>query len=327
MIPELFKIGPLTINSFGVMAMLAFFVPMLLLKKELARKGLDPDNAMGITFAAMIGGLIGARIYFIAERWDIFIKDPANSFGVFAVLLFLIPTFILRKVLVRKGKAPDEATGITVTTMVGVLFGAIIFYIAFIDQRSWGEFIKSPANLIFTGAGLVWYGGLAGGFLAVTWYMHYKKIAIPLICDLAAPVLALGQTFGRMGCLLSGDGDYGPPTDIPWAMAFPKGVIPTTEKVHPTPIYDMIFLLTIFGILWKLRKKEFPTGFKFSIYLVLLGTERTITEFYRNTPKILFGLTVAQLISIGLIITGGTLLVFLKSKETGKLKLSKTEKK
>lgn len=187
MIPELFKIGPLTVNSFGVMAMLAFLIPTVLLRKELARKGLDQDIANGIVIAAMIGGFLGARIYFIAERLD--------------------------------------------------------------------QFFAHPASMIFTGAGLVWYGGLAGGFLAVSWYVHHKKLAIPLICDLTAPFLALGQTFGRMGCLLSGDGDYGPPTEVPWAMSFPKGVIPTTEKVHPTPIYDMILLLTIFAILWKIRKK------------------------------------------------------------------------
>jgi len=246
MIPELFKLGPLTINSFGVMAMLGFLIPTLLLRKELARKDIDPDIANGIAVWAMIGGFLGARIYFIAERSE--------------------------------------------------------------------QFFADPAGMIFTGAGLVWYGGLAGGFIALIGYIHYKKIAIPLICDVMAPLLALGQTCGRMGCLLSGDGDYGPPADIPWAMAFPKGVVPTNEKVHPTPIYDMIFLLTIFGILWKIRKKELPAGFKFSLYLVMLGTERIITEFYRTTSKVFSGLTLAQLISIGLIIIGGSLILSLKSK-------------
>lgn len=246
MIPELFKIGPLTINSFGVMAMLGFLIPTFLLRKELARKGFDPDIANGIAISAMVGGFAGARLYFIAERLD--------------------------------------------------------------------QFFADPASMIFTGAGLVWYGGLAGGFIAVIWYVHQKKIAIPLICDLVAPLLALGQTFGRMGCLLSGDGDYGPPTDVPWAMSFPKGVIATVEKVHPTPIYDMIFLLIIFGILWKIRKNDLPIGFKFGLYLVMLGTERIITEFYRNTAKVLLGLTMAQLISIGLILIGGFLIFSLKSK-------------
>jgi len=245
MIPELFKIGPITINSFGVMAMLAFLVPTLLLRKEVVRKGLHPDVANSLAIAAMIGGFLGARIYYIIERWDQFLADP------------------------------------------------------------W--------DYIFTGAGLVWYGGLAGGFIAATWYVHRKKISVPMICDLMAPLLALGQTFGRMGCLLSGDGDYGPPTDVPWAMSFPKGIVPTTEQVHPTPIYDMLILISIFAFLWNIRKKPLPDGFKFGLYMVLISGGRIVTEFYRATPKILLGLTLAQLISIGLIIIGGALMIYLKA--------------
>ncbi len=246
MIPELFKIGPITINSFGVMAMLGFLTGTILLRKEILRKNLDPDLANGMIISTMIGGFLGARIYFIAERWSRFLEDPTEY--------------------------------------------------------------------IFTGAGLVWYGGMIGGLIAGAWYVHRKNISIPFTCDLMAPMLALGQTFGRMGCLLSGDGDYGPPTDVPWAMSFPKGVIPTTEMVHPTPIYDMIILLAIFGILWKIREKRLPTGFKFNLYLVLVGSGRFFTEFYRNTPKILLGMTMAQLISIGLIIIGGALMIYLNAK-------------
>ncbi|RMF69424.1 MAG: prolipoprotein diacylglyceryl transferase [Calditrichaeota bacterium] len=246
MIPQLFKIGPLTINSFGVMAMLAFLVPTLLLRKEVARKGLNPDLANGIAIAAMIGGFLGARIYYIIERWHLFLQHPADY--------------------------------------------------------------------IFTGAGLVWYGGLFGGFIAATWYIHKNNVSIPLICDLMAPLLALGQAFGRMGCLLSGDGDYGPPADVPWAMSFPRGIIPTSQRVHPTPIYDMLILLGIFTFLWKIRKREMPTGFKFSLYLILLGAGRIFTEFYRNTPKVLWGLTMAQWISIALILIGGAIILNVRGR-------------
>lgn len=249
MIPELVKIGPVTINSFGLMAMLGFLVPTLLLRKELARLRLDPDYANGIAVAAMIGGFLGARLYFIAERLDQFWADP------------------------------------------------------------WG--------MIFTGAGLVWYGGLIGGFLGVAWYIRRKNIALPLMCDLMAPLLALGQTFGRMGCLLSGDGDYGPPTDVPWAMSFPNGVVPTTQEVHPTPIYDMIILLGIFIFLWRMRTKPQPQGFKFSLYLILMGAGRFFTEFYRTTPEVLLGLTLAQWISVGLIIGGGAWIFYLKARKQG----------
>ncbi|MCG8604925.1 prolipoprotein diacylglyceryl transferase [bacterium] len=236
MIPELFSIGPITINSFGLMAMLGFLMGTILLRKEVVRYGHHPDLANSIIIAAMIGGFLGARIYFILERWN--------------------------------------------------------------------QFLADPSEFLFTGAGLVWYGGLIGGFLAVFAYVHRKKIAIIFIADLMAPLLALGQTFGRMGCLLSGDGDYGPPTDLPWAMSFPKGIVPTAELVHPTPIYDMLILLSIFALLWKIRTKPYPRGFKFGLYLVLLGFGRIFTEFFRTTAVVFAGLTAAQLISVVLIISG-----------------------
>ncbi|NIR52452.1 prolipoprotein diacylglyceryl transferase [candidate division KSB1 bacterium] len=315
MIPELIEIGPFTIGSFGVMAMLAFLIPTLLLRKEFARKGLDPELASGVAISAMVGGFLGARIYFIAERWDIFFADPAIRFGVYMMLIAFIPAYFLKKHLEKKNKDAVFSGGITLAVVIGVLLVAIIYYIKFNDARTWGQFVDSRSNLIFTGAGLVWYGGLAGGFLMVSWYVHHNGIKIPVMCDLMAPMLALGQTFGRMGCLLSGDGDYGPPTDVPWAMAFPEGIVPTQKEVHPTPIYDMIFLITIFVVLWNIRKNKLPTGFKFSLYLIMMGGERIITEFFRTTPEVFLGLTTAQLISIGLIIIGGTRIFVLKSKQ------------
>ena len=250
MIPELFKIGPLTINSFGVMAMLGFLIPTLLLRKEFARFKYDPDLANGVIIATMIGGFVGARIYFIAERWD--------------------------------------------------------------------GFLANPGDYLFTGAGLVWYGGLIGAILSVFLYLRVKKISFPFVFDLMAPLNALGQTFGRIGCLLSGDGDYGPPTDLPWAMSFPKGIIPTNELVHPTPIYDMIWLFGSFIFLWSIRKKELPTGFKMALYLILVGTGRILTELFRTTPKVLLGLTAAQIISIAFITIGGIILFNIASKRKAK---------
>lgn len=240
MIPELLKIGPITINSFGVMAMLAFLIPTMLMRKEFMRKEMDPELASGIAIAAMVGGFLGARIYFILERWD--------------------------------------------------------------------RFLANPTDYIFTGAGLVWYGGFIGGFISVIWYVKRKNISPVLISDLYAPMLALGQFFGRAGCFLAADGDYGPPTDVPWAMSFPHGIVPTNEMVHPTPIYDMFFLSISFLILWKNRKKELAPGFQFGLYLILVGVGRIITEFYRTTPIVALGLTMAQWISIGLI-TIGTIII------------------
>ncbi len=243
MIPILFKLGPITINSFGVMAMFAFLIPTVLLRKEVARIGLDPDLANGIAIAAMIGGFLGARLYYIFERWDRFLADPTSY--------------------------------------------------------------------LFTGAGLVWYGGLFGGTIAVLWYLKRQKVSVPLVVDLTAPLLALGQVFGRCGCLLSGDGDYGHATEVPWAMSFPEGIVPTNELVHPTPIYDMAILFAIFLLLWSLRTRQMPAGSKLSLYFILIGIGRIVTEIWRTTPDVLWGLTAAQLISMALIVTGSGLIVYL----------------
>jgi len=236
MIPELFSIGPITINSFGVMAMLGFLVPTLLMRKEFERIQFDPEMANGIAISAMIGGFLGGRTYYIIENWSRFIADPID--------------------------------------------------------------------MIFTGAGLVWYGGFIGGVIGVSYYIKKQNKSILQVADLVAPFLALGQAFGRIGCLLSGDGDYGPPTDLPWAMSFPNGVVPTNAMVHPTPIYDSLILTTIFLILWRIRLSPAGKGVQLGRYLILAGVGRIFTEFFRRTPRYLFDVSGAQWISIVLIITG-----------------------
>ncbi len=144
-------------------------------------------------------------------------------------------------------------------------------------------------------------------------YCLWKRISFPVVCDLFAPMLALGQAFGRMGCLLSGDGDYGPPSDVAWAMAFPRGLVPTTERVHPTPIYDMILLLAIFIFLWRVRGRGYRTGKLFGVYLILSGIARFITEFYRRNPEAALGLSMAQLLSVALVLLGSALTVALRA--------------
>jgi len=118
--------------------------------------------------------------------------------------------------------------------------------------------------------------------------------------------------------LLSGDGDYGPASDLPWAMAFPSGTVPTLERVHPTMVYESIAFILVFLILWSLRKKKFAPGWLFLAYLIFAGIVRFLMEFWRNTPEVFSFLTMAQLFSIGMVILGGVWLIFL-------LKTSKRE--
>jgi len=137
--------------------------------------------------------------------------------------------------------------------------------------------------------------------------------------DAVAPGLAIAYTIARIGCFLVGD-DYGVPSDLPWAMAFPKGLPPTTERVHPTQIYEIILMGAVFIYLWKVRKKTVPTGWLFSIFLILAGLERFLIEIVRaTTPSPIPHLSLAQLMSIGMIIIGVIKLIQIRElKSTGK---------
>ena len=243
MYPELFKIGPVTIYSFGLMAAIGFLTAGFLLERELARVGRDKELAGSIIIAALIGGIIGSKIYYLMENPELLSHDFLGS--------------------------------------------------------------------VFSGAGLVWYGGLIGGLLAVTWWIRRKKLPFLLVADLMGPLLLMGQGFGRVGCFLAGDGDYGPPTDVPWAMAFPNGVVPTLVPVHPTPVYDFILLFTLFFILWSLRKKNFKRGTIFGLFGIFMGCERFFTEFWRTNPKVLFDtFSLAQVLSVLLLFTGIGLIIY-----------------
>ena len=169
--PEI-HLGPLTLQTFGVMFALAFVACGALIWKRLGELGKPVDWAYEMVFSALVGGLVGARVYYLIQNWDSVSDD---------------------------------------------LFGNI-----------------------FSGSGLVWYGGALGGAAAVCAWAKYRGFLSLALFDLAAPALALGYAIGRVGCQLSGDGDYGKASDLPWAMAYPDGTVPTTERVQPTPVYETL---------------------------------------------------------------------------------------
>jgi len=126
--------------------------------------------------------------------------------------------------------------------------------------------------------------------------------------DLAAPAAAIGYGIGRIGCFLSGDGCYGIPTNLPWGMAFPHGIEPVFVPVHPTPLYELGAGLVIGGWLWWRGGKPHGVGAIVGQYLLLSGTARFLVEFLRRNPKILWGLSNAQLASAGSVIAGAALI-------------------
>ncbi len=220
-----------------------------------------------------------------------------HSYGVMLATAFITCSLMMQRELNRRGFQGDIATTIIVAGAIGGIIGAKIYFI-FLDG-------KIEMSEIFSPSGLVWYGGLIGGSAAAAWVIRRSPNPFLPTVDIMGPLVLLGYGIGRIGCLLAGDGDYGPPSDVPWAMTFPNGTVPTNELVHPTPIYETLMSVTFFGILWSQRRRFASIqGLLFGASLVALAVERFIAEFWRLTPKAfpatpsLSWLTSPQLVSL-----------------------------
>ena len=256
MVPVIVRLGPLTIYSYGLMMALGFIAADLLLSRECRRRGYKPEIASAIVIWGAIGGVVGARLYDVADNWS--------------------------------------------------------------------GYAANPGAIVFSGAGFVWYGGLIGGIIAASLVARHYRIPFLAIADMCAAPLALGQAFGRMGCQLSGDGDWGLPSKLPWAMEYPKAIVGWNAetvlrldahgrlvsgfypgvRVHPTPIYEAILYALIFVALWFWRNRTAFRGQLLYMYLIFAGAERFAVEFLRINPRVFAGLSEAQLISIAMIVVG-----------------------
>ncbi len=239
------------------------------------------------------------------------------SFGALMALAALTAAWVVHPELKRNGYDPELASTMVFAAAVGGLIGARGLFII----EEWGSFVRSPWDYIFTGAGFTWYGGLLGGMLAVSWVVRKHKIPWLKAADIAAPALAVAYGVGRLGCHVAGDGDWGVVTDVPWGVAYTRAIIgwvnpntgvpyPPGVRVHPTPIYEFIESMIIFGILWALRKKGYTPGALFWLYLVLAGLARVSVEFWRINPVIAFGVTEAQWFGLAVIAVGLSQLTF-----------------
>jgi len=247
-----------------------------------------------------------------------------SSFGVMVAIAFLVAHWISSLEFERKGLDEKLLGNIFVAAMVGGIGGAKVLYL--LENVPLSEIVRNPIQHILSRGGLTFYGGFFLALFLVGIISHRSKASFWTIMDALAPATALGHAIGRIGCLLVGD-DYGVPSDLPWAMAFPKGLPPTTQRVHPTQIYETILLGVLFVFLWKIRKKNMPSGWLFSIFLVLAGLERFLIEFIRaTTPSPVPGLSLAQLMALGVMIVGIIKLIQIRTlktdteKETGRSK-------
>ena len=229
-----------------------------------------------------------------------------GSYGVMVATGLICAFFILRADFARRKVSADSEAIIGITGLAG-LVGSRVYHVL----ESPAEFFADPWPQIFTTMGFAFFGAIIGGFIALLYLAKRFRIAPLLMLDAASPAGALGYGIGRIGCLISGDGDYGIPTTLPWGMSFPNGIVPTTDRVHPTPIYEFLAALVIFWILWKLGaraiKMRAPHGTVFAAYLVLTGIARYLVEIIRINPRSFYGLTNAQAASVVSMI-GGILL-------------------
>jgi phosphatidylglycerol:prolipoprotein diacylglycerol transferase len=241
-----------------------------------------------------------------------------SPFGVFLVLAFLAAYWQLARGLrVLRAGNEEDASALVLAGGIGGVVGAKVYYaILYADWR-----------LLYDRAGLVWYGGFVLGTIAVIWTLRRRRLRPWPTLDAATPALALGYAVGRVGCFLVGD-DYGRPTDLPWGVAFPRGLPPTTAgslrdnfgvdvppglpddavlRVHPTQLYETLAAAAIWLIGVRLLRRSAATsaspGAVALPVFALLAVERFLVEFVRAKDDRFFaGMTLAQAISVGVVL-------------------------
>lgn len=237
-----------------------------------------------------------------------FIHIGHYSIGTFGILLWLAAVsgcWVLYKNFQRKGVKAD-AINVTALVTVGGIIGAKLWHVF----ESPHLLMQVPMELLLDRAGFAWFGGLVAAILVLMWQGRVAKVGALGMLDLAAPAAAVGYGVGRLGCFVSGDGDYGIPTSLPWGVSFPHGLVPTVQRVQPTPIYEFIVALLIAWYLWRRGREDRPLGLITGEYLVWTGLARFLVEFIRINPKIYFGMSNAQVASIGSMIAGVVLIVW-----------------
>jgi phosphatidylglycerol:prolipoprotein diacylglycerol transferase len=236
------------------------------------------------------------------------------SFGLMAALAFIVPGLvILRPLLRRRGASAEFAYELIIAAGVGGFAGARLYYMA----EHWSSTATGFWGTLFGGIGFTWYGGLIGGFLGVVLWTLVRRLPLDVVANATAPAVAMGYAIGRVGCQLAGDGDYGKPSGLPWAMGYPHGTVPTPPgvTVHPTPIYEILAMAPIIWALWWLATRfNKPGWWTFGWFLILSGVERFLVEFLRRNPVWFAGLTQPQWVSIVSVLIGVVLVAALWKK-------------
>jgi len=351
----------LPIQTFGFLVALSFLAAAATLSLELKRKeraGLlsattrqvwtgKPASIGELSFSAFIGFIIGYKLLFFALNYSELVADPQGSLlstkgNLWGGILFGAGSAWLKFREKEKLKKPkpelttetvypsDLVSNFTMVAAIAGILGAKVFHnLEYLDS-----FYKDPVGELLSFSGLTMYGGLIVASVAVIWYGIKNKVPPLHLCDAAAPGLMLAYGTGRIGCQLSGDGDWGIVNTAPkpsalgwlpdwaWSFNYPHNVVNEgipiqgcegrhcfmlEQGVFPTPLYESVACILLFFVLWYFRKKISAPGLLFSLYLLLNGIERFLIEQIRVNSKYHVGgiaFTQAQLISVILVILG-----------------------
>lgn len=249
--PVFIRVGPVEIRYYGLMYVIAIITGYILFKREIKLKkiGLSRDEILSYTFWVVVGGIFGARIYYVLFTWrDYYASYPLEIFALWH-------------------------------------------------------------------GGLAIHGGIMGGALAAYLYARVKQLRYLELVDITAPLLALGQAFGRFGNFMNGDA-YGIPTRLPWGVVFPPGTAAGDEfpgqPIHPVMLYEMVLNLISFFILWKLREGNYRKGFIFLLYLLNYGVIRFFVSFFRADSLMMGRVRAAHVISLFFIIVSIALILIFR---------------
>ncbi len=222
--------------------------------------------------------------------------------------------FLVLQADFRRRRLEADPQTIAVTVALAGVAGAKLYNVL----ETPAELFANPLGMIFSRGGFAWAGGFIAGMVALAIMARRYRMPLLLMFDACAPAAALGYAVGRIGCLISGDGDYGIPTSLPWGMSFPNGLVPTTARVHPTPIYEFLVGMIIFYYLWKLGGRVLlgprPLGEVVAAYFLWTGLARFLVEFIRRNPRSFFGLTNAQAISMASMAAGAALMLVIRKR-------------
>jgi len=219
-------------------------------------------------------------------------------YGVIVAAAITLGAWVASREAGRKGLRPSDFQDALIGSVLVGLLGARLFHV--LDH--WPhEYAANPLRALYLWeGGLAIWGGVAGGLLALAVFARRRRLALGRLADIAAPGLVLAQGLGRLACIITGDA-MGKPTNGPFGFAYvnPGAMVPALGVYYtPMPVYELVANLGIFALLWQLRKREWPEGALFLVYLSLYSVERFLLAFVSSYQIIAFGLTQSQLVAL-----------------------------